>query len=617
MKYTSVNITPNSVTEATATEKNVAERILYIAEDHTMLPADIAKEAEQLLQLSKQKNWLKNEVMAAAAKASMLSYMEDIPEALSLINRYLPIAQTNHYKSTEIRLRLAYLTASDAMGQSDEALQQIQHLLDLIPTISDQTQIGRVYLSIAEYQYAQRDFGESLTYMQKAYQLFAASDHKVKLSDTLNALANLYNALGDRQSAISYYQQALAMKQELKDDYSTAVIAYNLGTTYSQDRQFDLAKQTLALTIELTEKTKDDVGTALAQMGIAGIALKQGKTAKAIELFSIAKSSFEQIGVARGCFQATLGLHDAFYQTQQYQRAREQLEDLQQLAQQLDLDDFYAKVSKREADNAAIKGDFEQAYIKLLSFHEQTVDKYEQEKQGNIQQLKVRFDTEIAQQQNQLLQKQNQVKQLQIEQQSNQRLVLILAVLVGGIMLFYQFRNRQFYRNLAMKDSLTSAANRRAIISSGKQKCACETNSTTVVLVDLDNFKSINDTYGHDTGDEVLIAFAHACRQTMRKHDEFGRYGGEEWLLLLDRASEQDVIAVMRRIHNTLNKQALNGYPKDKVINFSCGVAVNPAHESHRLDTLINLADERLYQAKQSGRNAIGLTDQVVKIYQS
>jgi diguanylate cyclase (GGDEF)-like protein len=117
--------------------------------------------------------------------------------------------------------------------------------------------------------------------------------------------------------------------------------------------------------------------------------------------------------------------------------------------------------------------------------------------------------------------------------------------------------------------------------------------------MDLDRFKCVNDTLGHQIGDEVLKCLADVIQRSVRSSDIICRYGGEEFVALLPRVTEDEAFRLAERIRRTMEKEPM---PTDRVITLSLGVAVSPQH-SNDPNTLFRLADEALYAAKEAGRN--------------
>lgn len=152
----------------------------------------------------------------------------------------------------------------------------------------------------------------------------------------------------------------------------------------------------------------------------------------------------------------------------------------------------------------------------------------------------------------------------------------------------------------ALTDGLTGVANRRAFDMALTRELALagRTDAVLVVIIlDLDRFKSLNDTYGHLAGDDVLRGVGAALRQCTRQGDLVARYGGEEFVLLLPGADEEDAVSAARRV-----RTVLRGVEGPRTITASLGIACWPAHGSTGPELLI-AADSALYAAKEGGRD--------------
>ena len=122
-------------------------------------------------------------------------------------------------------------------------------------------------------------------------------------------------------------------------------------------------------------------------------------------------------------------------------------------------------------------------------------------------------------------------------------------------------------------------------------------------MIDADHFKRINDTYGHQTGDEVLREISARCRQTLRSNDLFGRYGGEEFLVVFPETNLDEAGAVAERL-----RVAVGGQPiqiGDKALEVTVSIGLGAHAPGHDLDKLVERADAALYAAKQAGRNLV------------
>lgn len=164
-----------------------------------------------------------------------------------------------------------------------------------------------------------------------------------------------------------------------------------------------------------------------------------------------------------------------------------------------------------------------------------------------------------------------------------------------------QLRNEM--AKLLRYDALTGALTRRTAFEFGENELARSTRSGTVfsvLLMDLDHFKDINDQYGHQKGDEVLTEFVQHVEQVLRRPAVIGRYGGEEFIVLLPDTTKDKAIQVAERIQSHLRASATQ--PK---VSASIGVASFSAEHGDTLDAMIGRADTALYEAKSRGRDQI------------
>jgi len=164
----------------------------------------------------------------------------------------------------------------------------------------------------------------------------------------------------------------------------------------------------------------------------------------------------------------------------------------------------------------------------------------------------------------------------------------------------------QLVNKLVREDQLTGALNRRGIDDTLAREVARAVRAGAtlcVVLVDIDNFKKINDSFGHQVGDIVLVHLVAIIKETIRTNDLIGRYGGEEFLLLLPDSSLDEAVAVTGRLQRELAGKPITWGKQKLMVTFSAGVAVHAADESTA--ALVNRADQALYEAKRVGKNRV------------
>lgn len=159
-------------------------------------------------------------------------------------------------------------------------------------------------------------------------------------------------------------------------------------------------------------------------------------------------------------------------------------------------------------------------------------------------------------------------------------------------------------------DQLTGALNRRGLEETLDRELARagrRQSPLCVALLDVDNFKALNDTHGHQTGDDALIHLARVIRETMRPHDTLARFGGEEFLIILPDTSLADAVAAVTRLQRELTKRFFLHKNERLLITFSAGVTAFHAEESR--NKTIARADAAMYQAKKAGKNRVVSAD--------
>jgi diguanylate cyclase (GGDEF)-like protein len=158
---------------------------------------------------------------------------------------------------------------------------------------------------------------------------------------------------------------------------------------------------------------------------------------------------------------------------------------------------------------------------------------------------------------------------------------------------------------MAITDALTGVYNRRRfhdVLTSEFERSKRYATPFSIIMLDIDHFKSINDNYGHQAGDTVLKEIADLLLKSIREIDTASRYGGEEFVLILPNTKKQDAINLAERIRNTIEKNSFSSI-KNCVITASIGISGVPDADIDTEDKLIRCADFALYRAKRNGRN--------------
>lgn len=187
--------------------------------------------------------------------------------------------------------------------------------------------------------------------------------------------------------------------------------------------------------------------------------------------------------------------------------------------------------------------------------------------------------------------------------------IVLSGVVLSILIVYLNVQNRNL-----ITDYLTGVYNREGLDVQLKERIRTSVNGRTfsAILLDIDHFKSINDTYGHDMGDKALQKSVDLIKDCIRSTDFVARFGGDEFVILLDTANKQELEAVVQRINgavDTFNKSGKEPF----AIDFSAGCAVYDALTQPKADDFVKLLDQMMYQMKKGQKDNAVHTDQAQK----
>jgi diguanylate cyclase (GGDEF)-like protein len=272
----------------------------------------------------------------------------------------------------------------------------------------------------------------------------------------------------------------------------------------------------------------------------------------------------------------------------------------------------------RARTNAALHN-YRDAYNDLAEYMRRYVATNDADRTKQAVALRARFETDREVERNALLKRELDLSHEQSQRQAQQlrwnAIAAVSAVLVIALLIYFLVTNLRFRKQLvrlASLDGLTGLPNRRRTAELATEALADATASEkplTVAIIDMDHFKFINDRCGHATGDYVLREFARLGRESVRACDVLGRWGGEEFLLIMPDATSDVAMATLERLRTLVFAINLPPSGAGLRVSLSAGLAVRE-RQVRSLDELIARADAALYLAKNEGRDLVRLADE-------
>jgi diguanylate cyclase (GGDEF)-like protein len=272
----------------------------------------------------------------------------------------------------------------------------------------------------------------------------------------------------------------------------------------------------------------------------------------------------------------------------------------------------------RARTNAALHS-YRDAYNDLSEYMRRYVATNDADRTKQAVALRARFETDREIERNALLKRELDLSHEQSQRQAQQlrwnAIAAVSGVLVIALLMYFLVTNLRFRKQLvrlASQDGLTGLPNRRRTAELATDALAATTESDaplTIAIIDMDHFKFINDRCGHATGDYVLREFARLGRESVRTGDTLGRWGGEEFLLIMPDATAEVAIATLERLRTLVFAINLPPSGAGLRVSMSAGLATRD-RQVRSLDELIARADAALYVAKNEGRDLVRVADE-------
>ncbi len=506
-----------------------------------------------------------------------------IEDAIKLFNQAIPIAEAiqDH--------KLAYYTynnlalAENTIGKFQDSLTHFIEATNHSEKIEKgkERRLSALYNNISLLYMSLRDPDNGFKYNQMAFEMAEKSGSKGMLATLALNRGYAYDDIGEIDKAYDSYLIGLNIARETKSIRSEAVALINISDIFLRKKDFHESAKFGQMAIEASEKTGEQsyLATATSNLGVALAGMGKvdegaEKVIAAINIFKASKSKLEQ--------EATLGeLANLYFNAERYKAAFEVISEKMILSEQI-----------------------------YVSERDKTVAELQEKFNANEQKKKI-----------ELLERENQNKQLQ------QQVTILIAVVVifAAILVYLLYRKvRKTNKKLedansqlevqSVSDPLTGLFNRRCFLNLmelrekiKERRVSNPTFPDSLVLLDVDNFKHVNDTYGHTAGDAVLVEISSRLKSLMRDTDMVLRWGGEEFLIFVKQPDPDSIKKVVKKILDAIGSKPISIGDRSLQVTVSAGEITLPfgnlTEQEFNWERALQLADMALYLGKVHGRN--------------
>ena len=558
--------------------------------------------------------WSDNErlwLLLRKAQAELLLYLNadlelTVSSAQQLITPQTPAEISswfNVYRGILAQQKGLY---SEAVGFFQQALSR-----------AEQANLNHIYIvgkqELAYTRSLTELYQTSLNEIQETYvEAFALGD-KFLLALVNETYGAIYGYLGEYEKSVDYYQKALATYEQLSYRAHIADAVYALATIYRYWQKYEPAINTFERYSNLIDYTFNREVAFFALYGLGMTLAEQGQCARGITVIdealsvnALADYKAELLkrkaacligqGDFAGAEQALTAAGDIFAEIPELKGTKWQLE-----------------VEKLSSGLAHARGDNDRAYRILQDYLEQYTALLSKNADTRLENVRLAMEQRGKVQEASLVQKQQELTELRKEHNElmdrQQKYFLLFAISLSvffAVVMVYQRKYNDKILELSTRDPLSDLYNRRYIfnyLQKFTDGTLPEKGELSVILLDIDNFKQINDDFGHPAGDQVICQIAAAGRKVLRKGDVMGRISGEEFLCVLPRINPEQCRLIAQRLALGINEYI---FEADNKKRFTVSVSIGIASLSPQCTDSASLyehADLALARAKEQGKN--------------
>jgi diguanylate cyclase (GGDEF)-like protein len=548
------------------------------------------------------------------ARLVLCAYYSD--RDLGAAETQVTFMQAQLTRLTNASLRAGVLTCrggiQERRGANVEALALYEQAVSTAKSSPDDEMLAGALLYRGYLRGLQGRYAEGLEDLRQAQRLYEKLGMAMQAMTTVSSIATTYMRMGDLTQALAIYREALQQQRSAGMRREQLVTEHNIGRVLEKQGNWPEAARAFESSLQLSRDLQYPRGEAFALRGLAATMQGRGDAQRALQLLDTASALQKKVADARLGATISLARGISLRALNRLPAARAELmsalEVLRDAGALGELVAVYEQLSQVDAD----LGDWRRAF----QWQEAAKTTNERLLRNQIDEqfstLKFEFDTARREKEYQALLREREANQRALEQSKRanilQYVVLALAALITALLATIALRhnrNSRRMQNLALTDDLTGVPNRRSVLSLLPQCLQANPRGTTAVLVvDIDHFKLINDTFGHATGDRVLQLIASVLRASLRAPEFFGRIGGEEFLIVLPGADVRTALARAEALRLTAKDADISALiPELSTLTVSIGITISRTGDS--VSTILQRADMALYRAKAAGRNRV------------
>lgn len=474
--------------------------------------------------------------------------------------------------------------------------------------------LGDVHYYTGNLEASMKHYLAALDIFERAASKHNSSRHRIQSAHLMATIGNVLRLSGDLSGSLEYYHRCREVYSA--EGYTSGIpgILYNIGNILQSRGMSEEAMKAYREVLGKTGQRGGPYLPSLAHNSLGSLLLEMDDLDGAEEHFRRSLALSERTGRKRGILISTVKLVELERHRGNNRAALKRAEEAEALALSIRDRGSLADVLRAKTLIHKNLGEYEEALEASLAFRSVSEELHSEKRSRELDLLRVRYEAEA---------RERKIEQLRKQRETQRKLIAaaVVGLAFAGVSLVSMYRNMRYrtktnaelsrayarVERLSRTDPLTGLANRRAMmerLSAEEARYRRTGRPYALILCDIDDFKRVNDRYGHDCGDRVLRHVTECFGEVLREHDVASRWGGEEFLLLLPETSVTGAVNAAEKA-----RRAIAGSPvshDNEPIRLTMTFGVSPGG-GLPVDRAIQMADRALYRGKEKGKNRVCL----------
>ncbi len=505
-------------------------------------------------------------------------------------------------------------------GNLDVALENFREAAIYLDRLEDRSKLASCISNISVIFYNRGDYQTALDYMYQALGLYEEAGDKTGSSVVLNSIGAVHGRLNQLEKAVEIFKRGLILARETDNFQLIAIFLVNIGEQQRIWGETEAARKSFEEALEYARKLGNQDLLAVCLNNIGEVMRTEGQYRNAMQYFKETLKLFEDAQSKPRIFSSYMNIGYTHMDLEEYDEAETFMLKAYELAKELESKTNQKQITEILAILYEKTGDFRKSLAYRKAYDELNQELINAETFQKISDLQAEHEKENQEKQIELLEKDQEIQSLQIRRQ---RAIIAISVLAGlflgaiALVLYRRFRDKvrsnqmlasayEQMEELARYDELTGLYNRRSVCERMEiemVRMGRTWRPFSLAMVDVDDFKKINDQYGHACGDAVLQTLGHIIKDVLRLQDVASRWGGEEFLLMLPETDMEGTFILADKIRKRIEATTFEW--EGKKINITVTIGISVYDRPGPISACIERADQALYDGKRTGKNRV------------